>query len=103
MLARDVRLGAISSEQSAEWGATFESIASRSFVVLLPDEADFDLARLLLGNAQSGLRGPDALHLAIAKNHGATVFYSLDKKLLAIARSLALAVNSGFVHRDYPG
>lgn len=102
MLARDVRLGTISPEQTAAWGSTFESMASRSFVVLLPEAADFDLARSLVGNARSGLRGPDALHLAIARNHGATVFYSLDKQLFGIARSLGLAVNSGFAHPDYP-
>lgn len=101
ILARDVRRGTISTQQSAELGTTFEAMASRSFMTLLPDRADFDFARLLVGNAQSALRGPDALHLAIAKNHGATVFYSLDKKLLGAARSLGLAVNSGFFHPDY--
>jgi uncharacterized protein len=101
MLARDVRCGAISTRQSAELGSTFEALTSRSFMVLLPDRADFDFARLLVGNAQSALRGPDALHLAIAKNHGATVFYSLDKKLVSAARSLGLAVNSGFFHPGY--
>lgn len=100
ILARDVRRGTISTQQAAELGTTFEAMASRSFKVLLPDRADFDFARLLVGNAQSALCGPDALTLAIAKNHGATVFYSLDKKLLGGARSLGLAVNSGFFHPD---
>jgi uncharacterized protein len=89
-------------QQAVEWGSTCEAMVSRSFSVLLPTSADFDFARVLVGDAKRALRGPDALHLAIAKNHGATVFYSLDKKLVGAARSLGLAVNSGFLHPDYP-
>lgn len=95
ILARYVRLRRFTSEQTAEWDATLESMAANSFMVLLPDAADFSLAKRYVGAHHTGLRAPDALHLAIAKNHGATAFYSLDKQLLAAAQAFHIPVNTG--------
>lgn len=95
LLARYVRLRKFATEQTVEWDSTFEAMATKCFMVLPPDAADFSLAKSYVSVYQTGLRGPDALHLAIAKNHGATVFYSLDKQLLAAARSFGMAVNRG--------
>lgn len=102
ILARDVRLGAIAAQQAVDWGSTFEAVVPRSFSVLLPTSVDFDVARVLVGDAKRGLRGPDALHSAIAKIDGATVFYSLDTKLVGAARSRGLTVISGVFRPDYP-
>lgn len=95
MLARHVRLRKFTAEQMAEWNSTFEAMAMNSFMVLLPDAADFSLAKSYVSFHHTGLRAPDALHVAIAKNHDATVFYSLDRQLLAAARLFGLPVNSG--------
>jgi predicted nucleic acid-binding protein len=41
------------------------------------------------------LRLGDALHLAIANNHGAERFLTLDKKLLKAGKLLGLPVTTG--------
>ncbi|MDE2230228.1 MAG: hypothetical protein KGL11_14465 [Alphaproteobacteria bacterium] len=40
------------------------------------------------------MRAGDALHLAIATNHGAEAIYSLDKTLLKAGRRLGLPVSA---------
>jgi uncharacterized protein len=51
LLARDVRMGVIGSDQA------------------LPSADDYEMARRYLHNHETGLRAGDALHLAIAGNH----------------------------------
>jgi hypothetical protein len=95
LLAREVRMGALTPQAADEAGAQFEAIVQESFVTLLPDAHDFDLARTFLGNHATGLRAGDALHLAIASNRGATAMYSLDKGLLKAGRMLRLPISMG--------
>jgi hypothetical protein len=95
LLAREVRMGGLDGQAAHAADAQFESIVAESFVVLLPDADDFDLARKLLGNRASGLRAGDALHLAIAKNRRAAAIYSLDKTLLKAGKLLGLPVSAG--------
>ncbi len=95
LLARDVRMGVISASAAVRFDSNFEAMVAQSYTVLLPDQADFNLAKALLGIHPTSLRAPDALHLAIAKNRRAVAFYSLDKRLLETARSFGLPVNIG--------
>ena len=60
--------------------------------MLFPGGDDFAVARRYLQRLETGLRAPDALHLAIAANRGAKTIYSLDKKLIAAGRILGLPV-----------
>lgn len=92
-LARNVRMGLQEREKARALFDVFEADARALFRVHVPTAADFSLAAsLLIGQPQSGLRGGDALHLAIAKNHGLTL-YTLDKALLAAADTLGVAAS----------
>jgi predicted nucleic acid-binding protein len=75
--------------------ARFEALLEASFAVLLPNAEDFGLAKRYLGQFETGLRAGDALHLAIATNHGADVIYSLDKLFLKAGNLLGLPVSMG--------
>ena len=66
-----------------------------SFAVLLPSLGDFVLAKRYLGKFETGLRAPEALHLAIAFNRDATAFYTLDNRLIAAGKILDLPVSAG--------
>jgi len=95
LLARDVRMGVIAPETAHDLDAQFEAIIAHSFDVILPDAADFNLCKRYLQRFDTGLRGGDALHLAIASNHEVSTLYSLDKRLLKAGRLLSLPVESG--------
>ena len=95
LLAREVRMGGLDSHAAGEADAQFEAVVTESFVVLLPNADDFDLAKRYLGNHETGLRAGDALHLAIAKNHRAEKIYSLDRTLLKAGKLLGLSVSAG--------
>ncbi|OHC75109.1 MAG: hypothetical protein A3G18_07430 [Rhodospirillales bacterium RIFCSPLOWO2_12_FULL_58_28] len=95
LLAREVRIGGLGAKAAAQADARFENMVDESFVVLLPNADDFNLAREYLGNYGTGLRAGDALHLAVARNHRAAAIYSLDKTLLKAGNILGLPVNAG--------
>lgn len=95
LLAREVRMGGLRGQAARDADAQFEAVVTESFVVLLPNATDFDLAKEYLGNHESGLRAGDALHLAIAKNYGAKAIYSLDRTMLKAGKLLRLPVNAG--------
>lgn len=96
MLSRQVRLAAISTLQAADWNARFDNLTADCFAVLLPARLDYEMAKSYVGVHHIGLRAPDTLHLAIAKNNRATAFYSLDKRLLEAAQFFGLPVNTDF-------
>jgi predicted nucleic acid-binding protein len=95
LLAREVRMGGLKAAAARETDTEFETAVKDSFVVLLPNAEDFDLAKEYLDRHQSGLRAGDALHLAIARNHASTQIYSLDSTLLKAGRSLGLPMSRG--------
>ena len=95
LVAREVRMGGLDRKAARAADAQFETMVQESFVVLLPTAADFDLAKDLLGNHETGLRAGDALHLAIARNNRSEAIYSLDKTLLSAGRRLGLPVSTG--------
>ncbi len=95
LLAREVRMGGLERASAGNAATQFEAIVKESFRILLPGAADFNLARAYLGQHETGLRAGDALHLAIAKNHGAEALYSFDKTLLRAGKLLGLPVGTG--------
>ncbi len=95
LLAREVRMGGLDGEAARDADAQFETVVTESFVVLLPNAADFDLAKEFLGYHEIGLRAGDSLHLAIARNRRAEAVYSLDKTLLKAGKLLGVRVNAG--------
>ncbi|MBI4969391.1 MAG: type II toxin-antitoxin system VapC family toxin [Rhodospirillales bacterium] len=95
LLGREVRMGGLAPAMAARADAQFEAMIAKSFVILLPDGADFDRAKEFLGRPETGLRAGDALHLAIAANHRAKAVYSLDTTLIKAGRILGLPVSAG--------
>jgi len=61
--------------------------------------ADFDLARKFVNEFATKLRGPDALHLAIARNNRADEFLTLDDDLILAARRLKIKAWRGIRSR----
>jgi len=101
MVARHVRMGKLKPVAAREATLQFESEVVGSFKVWPPQINDFDLATKFLERFETGLKAGDALHLAIAHNRGATVVYSLDRKLIKAARILGIPASSGISSRKF--
>lgn len=88
LISRDVRMGALTASQGRRLIAEFDSMVAASLVVLLPSGNDFDLAQEYVANFATQLRGPDALHLAVAHNNGVEFIATLDDGMLSAAKKL---------------
>lgn len=88
------------AQEAVDLDAQFELAVDRSFSVILPDRNDFDVCKRYLQQFDTGLRGGDAMHLAVATNHGAQMIYTLDKKLLRAGKMLGLPVSTGIAGRS---
>ena len=75
----------------------FEEDVRDSLPVITPTRADYELATTFVLRRDSSLRGPDALHLAIASNVGADAIYSLDTGLVKEAKILGLSASDAGV------
>lgn len=95
VLAREVRIRTYTSEQANQLQSNYDRLIRDSFSLILPAADDYTKAAAFIGTYESGLRGPDAMHLAIASNHGATAILSLDKKMIAAGRLLDLPISAG--------
>ena len=95
VLARQVRIGGLAPKAARDTDAQFTTIATKSFVNLLPSADDFELSMQYLRRFKSGLRAGDALHLAIAANNKARAIYSLDQTFLKAGKKLGLPVRRG--------
>ena len=72
-----------------------------SFKILSVEPADFELAMQMLQDRSLGLRGGDALHVAIARNRDAVALLSLDKTMLRAARRLGAPASTGIAIPGY--
>jgi hypothetical protein len=95
VVAREVRMKKLNARQGAAVLAEFDKLVQESLLVLVPAVDDYDLAREYLEKFSTGLRGGDALHLAIAANHGAIKILTLDEGMLAAGKQLKLPVSRG--------
>jgi predicted nucleic acid-binding protein len=95
LVAREVRMRHFSAQTAEAIITEFEALVRESCQVWLPCAADYELARTLLARFDSGLRGGDALHLAVARNHGADKVLTLDEALLKAARLLRIPATRG--------
>jgi predicted nucleic acid-binding protein len=77
-----VRSGSTDAQLAREIVRMFNEWAEDSLEVLVPEREDFLLSSRYLERFELGLRAGDALHLAIASNHGARMLYSLDQALI---------------------
>ncbi|MDL2408107.1 type II toxin-antitoxin system VapC family toxin [Rhizobium calliandrae] len=72
-MAIKLRTGQITLEQRAAALAMFNKLVAESFSVLLVMGGQFRVAARFADQHTLGLRAGDALHLAVASEHGATV------------------------------
>lgn len=90
LTSRDVRMGTLTATQGKKLIEEFDSLMMKSLVVLVPSANDFDLAQEYVSNFATQLRGPDALHLAVAHNHGMEFIATLDLGMIFAARKLKI-------------
>lgn len=90
LISREVRMGALTVSQGRRLITEFESILATSLVTLIPGSNDFDLAQEYVANFATQLRGPDALHLAVAHNNGMEFIATLDDGMLSAAKKLKI-------------
>jgi len=95
VLARRVRMQEMTAPLALETMNQFELMVSQSCQVLVPTAADFELTCQFIQQFQTQLRAGDALHLAIAKNHGASSIYTLDAGLARAAELLKIPYSLG--------
>ena len=95
VVAREVRMKKMKASQGTSVLAEFDKLVQESLIVLVPVAEDYNLARDYLGKFSTGLRGGDALHLAIAVNHGVSKILTLDAGLLSAGKQLKLPVSQG--------
>ncbi|MFC4254116.1 PIN domain-containing protein [Altererythrobacter xixiisoli] len=79
-MAIKLRTGQIDLEQRAAALAMFNRLITDSFTVLSVTGAQFRMAARCADQHSLGLRAGDALHLAVASEHGATL-YTFDVRL----------------------
>lgn len=88
-LAIKLRTGEITLEQRAAALAMFNKLVAESFTMLPVTGVQFRAAARFADQHALGLRAGDALHLAIASEHGATV-YTLDQRLAEAGPALGV-------------
>jgi uncharacterized protein len=85
-----VRMGRLHEYLARTILRLFDEMAETSLQVLMPEKKDFILANHFLERFDLALRAADALHLAVAANHGARLVYTLDKVLIKTAQRLRM-------------
>ena len=88
-LSMKLRTGELEPAQRNEVLAFFTRLAEASFHVLPVSRPDFQTAARFADQYATGLRVGDALHLAIASHHGASL-HTLDKRLVEIGQALGV-------------
>jgi predicted nucleic acid-binding protein len=90
LVSRDVRMGMLTATEGRQLVAEFSSVVASSLFVFTLNSYDFDLAGDYVANFTTHLRGPDALHLAVAHNNGVEFIATLDDGMLAAAKKLKI-------------
>lgn len=88
-MAIKLRTNQISLPQRASALAIFNKMVADSFSVLPVAGSQFRTAAHFVDQHALGLRASDALHLAIASHHGATV-HTLDHRLATVGPALGV-------------
>ena len=95
VIARDVRMKTLTETTARKLFAEFDALAEDALHVLIPTATDFALARDFVAEFATRLRGPDALHIAIARNNEIEEILSLDDGLLFAAKKLKIRARRG--------
>lgn len=94
-LSREVRMKAMLAKDAKRALKDVEAIIDSTFEILLTEAADFDRAKDYVARFETGLRGGDALHLAVAARHKVKAIYSLDKAFVKAGKKLGLPALTG--------
>lgn len=89
-LSIKVRSGQMGPEHRVEVLTTFTRLREESFLVLPVSRLDFHTAARFADQYDIGLRSGDALHLAVAANHGVRLV-SLDRRLVQAGKALGVS------------
>jgi predicted nucleic acid-binding protein len=95
VIAREVRMKNLAEADARAVLGEFDRLVMESLNVVMPTVADFGRARDYIERFETGLRGGDALHLAIAANHDAKKILALDIGFLDAGKRLKLPVARG--------
>lgn len=90
LISRDVRMKTLTAGQGRRLVAEFAALGAVSLVMLTPGANDFETALEYVSDFATRLRGPDAIHLAIARNNGVEFVATLDTGMLAAAKRLKI-------------
>ena len=90
-IARRVRMGDMPATQASATFQAFDGWAARATSRVRQDASDIQNAEILVRRLDLGLRAPDALHIAIARRLGATLF-TFDLTMANAARELNLSI-----------
>ncbi len=88
-MAIKLRTGQITLDQRAAVLGMFNMLVAESFTIVSVTGGQFRAAARFADQHPLGLRAGDALHLAIASEHGATV-YTLDQRLADAGPALGI-------------
>jgi uncharacterized protein len=89
-LAIKVRTGKLSLEQRTTALALYGKLAANSLTLVQVEESHFETAGRYIDTVSLGLRGGDALHLAVSHAHGLSLA-TLDKQLAEAGPQLGAA------------
>lgn len=89
-MALKLRTGQLAEQHRSNAMSMFHELLATAFTVLPVTAADFRTAARFADQHLTGLRSGDALHLAVAAHHGATIV-SLDRQLVSAATELAIS------------
>lgn len=89
-LSLKIRKGQLTAAARAESLAMFNNLADASLSVLPVTGLDFRTAARYADQHSTGLRSADALHLAVAGNHGSPI-QTLDRGLASAAEALGVS------------
>ena len=90
-LAIKTRTGHVSAAQARRVRGEFDMLCASAFRLAAVSRAAFANAATLVDEAVHGLSAGDALHLAVAKEAGATSIATLDKTMLGNLKRLGFA------------
>jgi predicted nucleic acid-binding protein len=95
LVSRMVRTGELSSAEADAVSRELRRVLSESFEMLEPSPADFSAAAKYLEVIKTSLKAGDAVHLAVAANHGCKKILTLDAAVIDAGKRLRLPVSRG--------
>jgi predicted nucleic acid-binding protein len=91
-IAIKTRTGQLPGDQTKEVLAFFEQLSAGGLTLIPVSRAAYRAAGALVDDYQQGLRGADALHIAVAQELGIQRFATLDRNQAANAQRLGLTL-----------